>query len=354
MKNSIYELDKEKLNVQILENNVKEKVIKRDDAISLARFIAMIFIISCHIMQYYGHELAWWFNVGVQMFLFISGYLYGRRNEIEPLSFYKKSFIKILTDYYIYILIVVCVILFTNKIPLIFTDIFRLFTFSGTIKGLGHLWFISTILFCYLITPLLIKIINEIEKKNNFMYIIEIIFILIVTELTCSLFFNYFNGAWINCYILGLLIYRLKNNKVKIWNITKWIILLLSFVMNIIQIYISYFSDLKFIGAYELLFTKWCNYAHVLLGIVLVMLIIKIFNKINYKPSILTKILKLSDKYSYDIYIVHQFFILGEYSILKFCNSKIIGIVIVVIITILSAVLLNYISKVVKEKLKMV
>ncbi len=59
----------------------KEK--NRDYSISCARFVAMIFIVACHVMErddfstnVCGAHISWafWFNVGVQMFLFISGF----------------------------------------------------------------------------------------------------------------------------------------------------------------------------------------------------------------------------------------------------------------------------------------
>ena len=77
---------------------------KRDYSISCARLIAMVFIVSCHMMQMddfatdvHGAHIAWafWFNAGVQMFLFISGCLYGKKNMINTVAFYKKSFPKL-------------------------------------------------------------------------------------------------------------------------------------------------------------------------------------------------------------------------------------------------------------------
>ena len=50
-------------------------------------------------------EWAFWFNVGVQMFLFISGFLYGKKDKIEAVGFYKKSFPKLLVDYYVFIVL---------------------------------------------------------------------------------------------------------------------------------------------------------------------------------------------------------------------------------------------------------
>ena len=87
-----------------------------DYSISLIRLIATFFIITCHIMQYLDVEPAWWFNVGVQIFLCISGFLYGKRDKIsDDLTFYKKNIIKILVDYYVVIIPVI--LLFMVFIP---------------------------------------------------------------------------------------------------------------------------------------------------------------------------------------------------------------------------------------------
>jgi peptidoglycan/LPS O-acetylase OafA/YrhL len=73
----------------------------RNSVISLIRLLSMLMIISCHIMQYYDLELAWWFNVGVQIFLCISGFLYGQKNIDNVTDFYNKRLKKILIPYYV-------------------------------------------------------------------------------------------------------------------------------------------------------------------------------------------------------------------------------------------------------------
>lgn len=74
----------------------------KNNAISFIRMIAMEMIIICHIMQYYDFVLAWWFNVGVQIFLCISGFLYGQKAIENIARFYnqriKKDFGAILSD----------------------------------------------------------------------------------------------------------------------------------------------------------------------------------------------------------------------------------------------------------------
>lgn len=74
---------------------------EKDCVLSAIRLISLIFIIVCHIMQYYGFVLAGWFNVGVQMFFFLSGYLHGTKDINNELLFYKKKLLKILPSYYI-------------------------------------------------------------------------------------------------------------------------------------------------------------------------------------------------------------------------------------------------------------
>ena len=63
--------------------------------------IAMEMIIICHIMQYYDFVLAWWFNIGVQIFLCISGFLYGRKAIENIARFYNQRIKKILVPYYL-------------------------------------------------------------------------------------------------------------------------------------------------------------------------------------------------------------------------------------------------------------
>ena len=60
----------------------------KDNAISMLRFISMLMIIACHICQHYEIELAFWFNVGVQVFFMISGFLYGQKDINNPFAWF--------------------------------------------------------------------------------------------------------------------------------------------------------------------------------------------------------------------------------------------------------------------------
>lgn len=137
---------------------------KIDRSISVIRLIAFSFIITCHIQQYLNINLAWWFNVGVQIFLCISGYLYGGRDISDDIMFYKKQLVKILVPYYITVIIVIVIqtFLFPQYIDL--SIIVRTILCYGTLAGGEHLWYIPSILMCYIMTPLLLRYLKHNEK----------------------------------------------------------------------------------------------------------------------------------------------------------------------------------------------
>lgn len=48
-------------------------------AIKYIRVGSMLAIVICHVLQVYSNRWAFVFNIGVQVFLALSGYLYGKR-----------------------------------------------------------------------------------------------------------------------------------------------------------------------------------------------------------------------------------------------------------------------------------
>lgn len=248
---------------------------KKMDCISLLRMLSVFSIISCHIMQFYNNELAWWFNTGVQIFLLISGFLYSQKN-IELKEFYKKNITKILFDYYIYLFIVLFVYFLFERNYLNLSGIIRaIIGKGGGIKGLEHTWFISTIIVCYLLTPFLQKLKNEIKNKL-FLLISFFILILCIEPLPC------FPGTWINCYIIGYLFGAFSfNEKYKdIFNKVLFFILIVGIITNIFQIYLQYFLNIKYETKMEFLLYR---YNKILLALVILIIFTNYLG--NYKAK---------------------------------------------------------------------
>lgn len=95
-------------------------------SISYIRLIAMFFIIICHFLQYYDNELAWWFNVGVQIFFIISGFLCGGKEINDPIAFIVRQFKKILIPYYTFLIPVSIVYMFFARKSITITSFINL------------------------------------------------------------------------------------------------------------------------------------------------------------------------------------------------------------------------------------
>jgi peptidoglycan/LPS O-acetylase OafA/YrhL len=273
-------------------------------------------------MQYYNCFLAWWFNVGVQVFFCISGFLYGQREKQDVLDFFCHRFRKIILPYWI------TVIIFGTVESIFFSDVFSIKHLVGallarlTIPGGEHLWFIPVILMCYIITPLLNEVRCEVEQKK-----IGAVNGTIATVIAVSLFFglfaNYFNPAWISCYVIGYWIGVNKKQMLVRENILLVIFTILALPLNLLQGYISYLLKPEFIN--RGIYIYWCNYNHVWLGVFLFLLGMRAFGRIRFER----KALDITDRYSYETYLVHQFFILGPMSLMALTRWKFVNILII-------------------------
>lgn len=72
------------------------------NAIRIIRTLAMLSIVTCHFLQAYANNLCWTFNIGVQIFFVLSGYLYGHKDVDNWPRWFINRFIKIFIPVYIY------------------------------------------------------------------------------------------------------------------------------------------------------------------------------------------------------------------------------------------------------------
>lgn len=312
-------------------------------------------IITCHILQGLNIRLAFWINVGVQIFFFISGFLYGRK-ELEnsrgglQLDWFKRQFKKIIIPLVILEIIMLFVDCFVFHIAYskyqIIANLLGLGAFYGPFPVISHTWFIGYILICYLITPLLNKIeFNKMKTKEAYTYLIGIILFIQILE-----YFKVINinAAWISNYIIGYFLsnHYIKNNK----NYKNFAIILISLsIITLIPTLILQNTNYNlpaFIIENKQYLYDW---NHVLIGSSLFMIMYTIFNRLKIEKH---KILDLSDKYSYYIYLTHQIFILNYTSILYLTKSLTSNIILIFLFSVISGVLLYIISNLKKIIIK--
>ena len=311
----------------------------RDHSISAIRCIAMCFIVMCHVMQYYDFGLAWWFNVGVQIFLFISGFLYSGKSIESPIKWIGRQFKKILVPYYTFL--IAAFILYVIFVPNIsFIDFGGSLFCVSTVDGIGHLWFIQYILFCYLITPYLCYLKLWLENSSMKKALVYLLVIWVVYVIVSIKIYDYLNPIWISCYILGYF-YGVYSKKIsaKSLTIVNFMSIFGAIAFNVAKVCIRRYAEIPTDGSLVLVFEIFENTSHLLLGFALYIIFHRLFQKVHK-----SRFLTLSDKYSYEIYIVHQLFILSPFTLMDITPYFYLNWIFVLIAIVASGFLLNKIS----------
>jgi peptidoglycan/LPS O-acetylase OafA/YrhL len=229
-------------------------------------------------------------------------------------------------------------------IKLILGNILGLGAFTGTHSVLSHTWFVTYILLCYLMTPILSKFLNLSHKKEFD------VFKLCVSLFIIAFIFNFFgivnfNMFWIVNYILGYVFskYYIMNKM----DYNKFMDLLIIFLILLLPVRL--YIEFNLLNSSNFLVLKFCDGYHVLLGCSIFVILYRIFSNFNFKAKT-KKVLDFFDKYSYFIYLVHQIFILNKYSCLFITDYLIINIIIIILCSILSAICLfklnNFVTKI--------
>lgn len=140
-----------------------------------------------------------------------------------------------------------------------------------------------------------------------------------------------FNPIWILCYICGYSIGKLKLKDEKWLYKASLLFVPTSIIFNIVKIYMKYVLKITLKNdALNWLYARYGNLCHLLLGVSLFLILYVIYKKFLQHISGIAHILKLSDKYSYDIYLAHHIYILGPLSILSLQISAFSKIIILI------------------------
>lgn len=293
-------------------------------AVSYLRVLALLSIISCHVLQAMDNRWAWVLNMGVQVFFFISGFLYGHKDVQDWVRWYKNRFKKIYFPFIITaVVFMICYKVFTTtevKPRSVLAYITATQWFMGGVKGLGHLWFVTAILLCYLCTPIFASI-KESAFKVCFLLVVCSIYELLIVRYDVQLFMPIF------IYSFGYL-YSNLTKKRKRWFASAVVVFAVAISCRITWNHIMIYD-----GVMNQLF-------HVFGGIALSILVIAFFSKVLGVKSC-PRIIEVLDDYSYEAYLVHHPLILGSLSMMFITKYYVLNIVIVLLTTAVSSFLLK-------------
>lgn len=309
-------------------------------AINYLRTLAIVLILSCHICQ--SIHIGWEYilNIGVQIFLFISGFLHGRKSIINIIEWYKHKFNKIFIQYYIYIIILLPIyyIFWSNYVNLLTSVIYAFdiqWFMVGGGRGLGPLWFMSAIAVCYFITPILQKF-----KRYSKLIIILLSIFALCDYLIIQKCDFYYSTMFMYCF--G---YYISSESIK----TKYTCIGMSLIVILFIMSMPNFQ-------YDLLFKSKVGYAcalHDCTTIIIVLVVINVFMKLNIKK--IDALIYWVGKYSFSIYLVHGLYCTGSpISVFKYTNPLPLAIIIFLFLTLCSALVLNKITDKVSNQLKQI
>ena len=268
-------------------------------------------------------------NVGVPIFIIISGFLYGQKEIKEK---YFRWIIKrvrriLIPMYFFMVFLLIVNLAIGNNIRMAnwIAYIFNLQGFQIYVHGAEHLWYLTIIMICYLITPILNKYRRKISNKNLVIYI----FIGVLLQISTSYFIN----TQLGIYLIYLLLYIIS------YIIGCRIDIIISKKLMFSSILLAGISGILRISA-RVFFDNSILYNVIVVGytqglIAFCIFYIFIYMCRNIKEN---KIINFLDSISFEIYLVHYMYVVGPLRLMGLTNSFIVNTIITLVISIVTAI----------------
>ena len=302
---------------------------QESSAISHLRVLAMLSIVTCHFLQALNNQWAWVLNIGVQIFLFMSGFLYGHKHIDNWLNWFEKRITRVYIPFILFFIAIIPLYAFRGLISVknIISYIFDLQWFMGGIKGLGHLWFLTAIAICYAITPIL-QFSKKLGTHLIWSAVIAVIIILVLHTPFCT------RLSWIALYVFGYYIATTKAYERRI------------FLALAIGVMIWLMTDFYWDKMINMDCT-WSITFYITGAVIIFFIGLLVFELLKIeKTSVLVKLL---DKYSFQIYIVHHVIIMQPFSLLNITENIVLNILIIILYIAFYTFVLTVISNKVTE-----
>lgn len=284
---------------------------EESNVISIVRILAMASIVLCHILQAYGNPLAWRFNVGVQIFLVKSGYLYGHKEINNWFSWLWQRFKKLYIPCFLYCAVALTVLHFFAGQEIGWLNYITI----SAVDGISHLWFMKAIFLCYAITPLL----SYLRRWTVLIYVM-----LIISGIAEFGYFHiaqeYFSWVWL--YSMGYFFPMLKDSyKRYVW-------IAFGVFAILVTIYLQFPHD-----------RNMADLWHYVCGLAFCIIPIQLIRFSRYST-----IIKKLDSYSFHVYITHHIYLVGPLSLVPLFSSAWIAVPAILCLIAISAVALKFIS----------
>lgn len=301
---------------------------KRSTSIVYLRGFSAIFIFVCHVLFIAGaFQASMWFNVGVPIFFIISAYLLSLKNGISTniVDFYKRRARSIYPSYLIYLLFIVFLLIVIGRGPDTKSIICYSLGLSGftdsMVLGLGHLWFISVLLLCYLITPLLHRL-CQIRSSGKAILSITVLLIILFILFFLNNYPSY--SIHIASYVYVYCFYNRRNGVVTKHQTVVWAIL--AAILSIARLAIDPYmvnADHQTYYYYDALFQPIARFGLAMFIFTFFIYQSQWIEDWSAKHSKGHRLISKFSDYSYEVYLTHQFILLAIWEFVPFAREGI-------------------------------
>ena len=328
----------------------------RKNDITILRTLSMLMIVLCHIIRYYtfipgSQFLGQILDVGVFVFLLISGYLYGFRERKPFGKFILTRALRIGMPTLIVLIIdaavlffffdekydfstLICYLFNLQGLAFVCWDLFSCFFVQ--IENLGPLWFASIIMICYCMLPLCYYIRGRLTQKKQWLILLGALAFCGALQYVLNVNLFYFLT-----FYFGFLLADSKKSLARIPNFKFAILCAILTTIQFLRLLLLILID----GSQ--LYMTFVSYSHISLGLLLFVVVVEMNKRI---PKIFDAIancwvVKKLDKISFHIYLVHGVFCFGVTNIYKAITNIILATFVYFILVSLATILLYYLDK---------
>ena len=304
------------------------------------RVCAVFIILLRHFTQFSG--IPWLttiseiFNVGNSVFFILSGFLIAGRGGISgsTLSWYGKRAKRIYFPYEMMLIALLGISLIMGQKIELSKWIPQFLGIQGwnTVYGAGQTWFITSILLCYLITPVLSKVIDRLKEEPGKLIIIGVI--IVITPIGIDLSID--NSSIINpifLYSISMIV----SSQFSRFHLTKrealYAVTIGSVSCLLRLIARHYFDGTIFYNKIV------SGYTSMILAFSIFWFFAVLFN--NVKPL---KCVEFISKISFEIYLWHMMFVSGPLSLMNVTAIWVLNCLLVLVVSTVVAACMNYVS----------
>ena len=331
--------------------------------ITLLHCIGVLMIFFGHVAQVFNYNLLGEVLItGVPLFLFISGFLTGNKETMYNGNWLKKKARRILIPYYLVIITIFFIFVIWHKEPVLAKQWIVLLTniqglsnyvffndlmgyWSPLNLGVGHLWFVTIIMLCYLLVPCVNALYKQIPWFKRNLWSVLFFFILVVGP------FLFFYNLTLGYFVTFFMGYFFAREKVKMTNELFCVSMAVMVVLLLLRVVSRIWLDNTFIYNH---YISGLGSLALGLGIVMIVFYLRMIFPTFIDKTANLKVVVWLESIIYEFYLIHHIIIKGSWSFYKFGYNPILTTVVILVVTVCLSLLLKsatnlLVSKVLKK-----